>query len=204
MPFAPVSWWAHAAAATGITFDNAEHFEKMSYRNRYRIQGANNPVQLSIPLVAGRDQRTPMAAVAIASHERWQVQHWRTLVSIYRRSPFWEYYEPSLAELFNNPFTELTAFNLASYQWVARQLKLSIPLAETDTFVATCPAGTSDLRHMKPATEQALHARFPHYYQVFADRIGFQPNLSILDLLFSEGPATLTWLREHYDTLTQF
>lgn len=201
LPFAPISWWAHVVHADLITFDKAEHFEKMSYRNKYRISGANNPIQLSIPLVNGRQQRCAMKDVQIFNDGKWQVQHWRTLVSVYKQTPYWEFYEQSLQILFETPYTSLIAFNMATFRWAQQQLKLKTPFEETDKYIATYPSEITDLRHIKPSKEIEQLGNFPRYYQVFEDRIGFLPNLSILDLLFSEGPHALVWIKTHRDEL---
>ena len=168
----------------------------MSYRNRYTVSGANNPNQLSIPLVNGRNQRAVMADVMIHNTERWQQQHWRTLVSVYRRSPYWEYYELTLQPLFETEFTHLVDFNLATVKWVLSQLKQKTEVKFTGTYIAQYPPECIDLRHIKTSNSKKATMNFPKYYQVFEDRIGFIPNLSILDLLFSEGPATMGYLTE--------
>jgi len=126
MPFPPISWWAAVLGAETLYLDAHEHFEKMSYRNRYYISGSNGRIQLSVPLVHGRDQRAPMHDVQISNEQIWQVQHWRTLVSVYRRSPYFDYYEDSLREIFESGFNHLTHFNLTTIDWVKQQLKLPI------------------------------------------------------------------------------
>lgn len=194
LPFPAISWWANIINADKLLLDGYEHFEKMTYRNKFRISGANNPIQLSVPVTGGREQRKAMRDVAIHNQEKWQIQHWRTLVSVYRQSPFWEYYEPSLEVLYGNQYTLLTDFNKASILWCIKQLKLAIPVNDSVSYQSAYN-GATDLRQLKPAKKEAL-ANFPKYYQVFEDRIGFQPDLSILDLLFSEGPNTLNWMKE--------
>ncbi len=121
IPFPNISWWAMAHKAT-VLFDGTEHFEKMTYRNKYFITGANGGIQLSVPLEQGREQRRPMNEVMIYNKERWQTQHWRTLVSVYKRTPFFEHYEPSLQTLFEKQYTSLTDFNLATIYWLKKQL----------------------------------------------------------------------------------
>jgi hypothetical protein len=138
-----------------------------------------------------------MQEVRISNDTRWQVQHWRTLVSVYRRSPFWEYYEHSLQPLFETQFGHLYLFNIATHNWIANQLKLELQTTETLNYRATYDEVLADLRPLKPATNKSAQRRFPHYYQIFEDRIGFQPDLSILDLLFAEGPNTLGWIKTH-------
>lgn len=192
MPFPGISWWVAVAEAATVIFDKAEHFEKMSYRNKYYITGSNGMITLSIPLQKGRDQRTPMREVAISNAERWQVQHWRTLVSVYKRSPFFDHYEPALQQLFERKFELLADFNLAGIEWVKAQLKLDFTIEFADTFVKQ-PANTIDLRHMKRNKEST--GTLPTYYQLFEERNGFIPNLSILDLLFAEGNRTTELLK---------
>ena len=106
-----------------VIFDGAEHFQKMTHRNRYDISGANNTIKLSVPLVNGRNQRVPMREVCIHNEERWQVQHWRTLVSVYKRTPFFDHYATTLGELFQTQFTHLADFNKATHRWVKAQLR---------------------------------------------------------------------------------
>ncbi len=189
--FPRISWWGQVMGADMVIFDGYEHFEKMTYRNKYHISGANNSIKLSVPLVNGRNQRVPMAEVRIHNESRWQLQHWRTLVSVYRGTPFFEHYEDSLLALFETQFEYLVDFNKAALQWVKHQLNLRFEEQEAASFLKAYQDGVIDLRSNKPAS-----AKFPRYYQVFEDRIGFQPDLSILDLLFSEGPAATAILQQ--------
>lgn len=174
-----------------VLLDKAEHFEKMTWRNRYRIAGANNAILLSIPLVNGRNQHVPMADICIYNEERWQIQHWRTLVSAYKRSPYFDHYADSLQTLFEQRFEQLTAFNEATVQWVKTVLRLRFELQQTDVYVKDYQNSAIDLRSIndKPSV-------FPKYYQLFEYRIGFQPDLSILDLLFAEGPGAMKVLAQ--------
>ena len=190
LTFPDISWWGHVASADVVILDAAERFQKMSFRNRYRISGANNSVLLTVPLVSGREQHLPMADVQIYNDARWQTQHWRTLVSVYKRSPYFDHYEESLKTLFETPFTRLIDMDRASIVWVKQQLKMSFTIQETEVYQKHYPADIMDLRNAKKQAEN-----LPKYYQVFEDRIGFVPNLSIVDLLFSEGPHTVNKLK---------
>ena len=183
LAFPNIGWWIKVAGTNKLVLDKGENFQKMTYRNRYLISGANNQILLSIPIERGRNQHIPMANVKIFNREKWQVQHWRTLVSVYKRSPFFDHYEPSLKSLFEEQFINLVDFNLASIQWVIRQLKLSFELEIENEYLSDYPSGFSDLR-----SNSNQEIRYPSYQQVFEDRIGFIPNLSILDMLFSVGP----------------
>ena len=184
--FPNIAWWASVMKADHVILDKAEHFQKMSYRNRYRISGANNPVLLTVPLVSGRNQRTAMKDVRIFNDSAWQTQHWRTLVSVYNRTPYFGHYADSLKPLFETEFDLLVDFNRMSIHWVRQQLGGRFTTEETDVFVKEYPAEIDDNRNLDEGNDPML---FPKYYQVFEDSIGFVPNLSILDLLFSEGPG---------------
>lgn len=185
-----ISWWLRVINAGAIVFDIHEHYEKMSSRNRYKISGSNNSILLTVPLVNGRNQHTPIADVQISNESNWQVQHWRTLVSVYNRSPYFYHYQPSLEQLYEQPFTHLVDFNKAALDWVLKQLKFKPQLLETEAYHRECRDGCIDLRN-----DKSTALPMPKYYQVFEDRIGFVPDLSILDLLFSEGPHAKDWLR---------
>lgn len=189
LTFPNIGWWMQVLQADKVILDTAEHFDKMSYRNRYRISGANNSILLTVPLVNGRNQHTPMAEVLIHNAERWQVQHWRTLVSVYKRSPYFEHYEPELKRLYEQEFTQLLDFNRTGMQWVLRQLKPGFTTEETSVYLKEYGDEVTDLRALKKYAPA-----FKKYYQVFEDRIGFVPDLSILDLLFSEGPGVVDLL----------
>jgi len=191
--FPDINWWSAVLKADVVILDAGEHFEKMTFRNRYRVGGANNSILLSVPLVNGRNQHTQMKDVQIYNSEQWQVQHWRTLTSVYRRSPYFEHYEPTLKPLFETRYDLLIDFNRAGVAWAKQQLGIRFEMKETTVFQKDYPPEVTDLRFLKPLKPQA--GTFPKYYQVFEDRIGFQPNLSILDLLFSEGPGAVGLLK---------
>ncbi len=191
LTFPPTGWWVYAARAEEILFEKQEHFQKMSDRNRYCISGSNNSILLTIPLVNGRNQAAPIQQVQILNDGKWQVQHWRTLVSVYNRSPYFYHYEATLKQLFDTEYDKLTDFNMAALNWVRQQMKLNYQAAATDSYVKYYGHEYTDLRGWKnDLVPEEL------YYQVFEDRIGFVPGLSILDLLFSEGPRSADWLRK--------
>ena len=200
IPFPCISWWAAAATVDTMLLDKHEHFEKMSYRNRYYLSSANGLLTLSIPLQHGRDQRAAMQDVRVDNNARWQVQHWRSIVSVYKRSPYFDHYEPSLAPLFTQAHTRLTDVNMASILWLQEQLNLNFNVTFTQDYLPQHPGARYDLR--KKLKRNAVDTgNFPNYYQLFSDRIGFLPDLSILDLLFSEGPHTMAWIEKNKDTL---
>lgn len=200
IPFPNIHWWTLASQADAMCFDKAEHFAKMTYRNRYYISGSNGLIQLSIPLAGGRNQRVCMAEIEISDRDRWQTQHWRTIVSVYRRAPYFEFYEMELQQLFETPFLHLADFNLATIHWLKKQLKLEFKETFITQFQKTY-GQTTDIRNMKPGIESTTNCDFPIYYQLFQERTGFLPNLSMLDLLFAEGPYALQWINDNKEQI---
>ncbi len=191
MPFPAISWWTTIIDTDVLILDKAEHFEKMSFRNRYEIAGANGKIMLSIPIEKGRNNRASMKDIKIAPGN-WQTQHWRTIMSAYGRAPFFEYYSPYLQKLFETNFTFLIDFNVASVQYVEKSLKIQLKKTFTEEYVDRYDSAL-DLR----IAPQRTTSSFPQYFQPFANKTGFLPNLSILDLLFSEGPAIIAWIKEN-------
>lgn len=200
IPFPNIYWWAMASSVSTVCFDKAEHFQKMTYRNRYYIAGSNGLVQLGIPLLYGRDQRTSMNKLAISNTTRWQVQHWRTLFSVYNRSPYFEHYALSLESLYTKEFNSLIEFNFASVHWLKEQLQVAFEEHYMEEYNPSFD-GVDLRKGFKPGIERAQSIGNPAYYQVFSDRIGFIPNLSMLDLLFSEGPNAMRWVNQHREEI---
>lgn len=192
MPFPNIKWCLLISQADKIIFDIAEHFEKMTYRNRYYITGANGLIQLTIPLAQGRNQRTAMKDVQIDNTESWQQQHWRTIKSVYGRAPFFEHYAMSLEPLFTTVCENLTDFNKATVKWLKRELRFTYEEEYSDAYVSKYK-DVKDLRKkVKPSIEKTpVSEDEAIYYQMFKERNGFYKNLSILDLLFAEGPMAM-------------
>lgn len=199
MPFPNMFWWSVLQGGEEVLFDVAEHFVKMSYRNRYYITGANGLIQLTVPLAHGRDQRTAMKNVLIDNNERWQVNHWRTITSVYGRAPYFEHYGPLLEPLFSQKFDTLVAFNRATIAWLQLQTGIKFSPTEVEVY-KKYDDDVTDLRgkQFMPGIEKnPLAENYGLYYQLFSERNGFYPNLCLLDLLFSEGPAVRQVLKQH-------
>ncbi|WEK34903.1 MAG: WbqC family protein [Candidatus Pseudobacter hemicellulosilyticus] len=172
-----------------VRFDIYDRYQKMSFRNRCLVVGAQGPVNLSVPLVEGRDQRRPMKEVRIANDRNWQVQHWRTLTACYNRSPWFEFYRDELEGLFLKKWDFLVDWNLACWDWVNRKMGLPMTASVTDHY-QTYYEETEWVDLRNKLLPKSILSDFPEpvrYPQVFEDRVGFVPHCSILDLLFCEG-----------------
>lgn len=169
----PVSWCVHFWQAPVVELEAQEHYQKGSWRNRCEIAGPNGRQLLSIPLVKGKNSRMPIRDVRIAYDEPWQRSHWRSIVTAYGSSPYFDHYADALRPFYEKPQPFLFDFNLALMEFVLlgkMGWKGQLRLSETYH-----PAVVTDAPELK---------RYP---QVFEEKFGFLPDLSVLDLLFCVG-----------------
>lgn len=166
-----------------------ESFQKMSFRNRYIISGANNTISLSIPIAGGREQKTPIKDVRINHLTGWQTIHWRTLLTAYSKAPFFEFYSEDVKRLIFSNEESLLMFNIKILQWVLNVLSVSVIIRFTGEFILHYANDTDCRNYFLPKSFQKDTINWgPKYPQVFEDRLGFQPNLSIIDFIFCVGP----------------
>lgn len=179
-----------------IIWEVHDNYQKQTYRNRYHICTDQGLHKLSIPIkhVGGQDGRQKYAEVQIDNGYKWQQQHWRTLQTAYRTSPFFEFYEDELAPLFEKRFTHLMDFNWAGIEFMTDALLLDFPKEKTAAYSGN-PEAAADLRILVNAKKGPKPETRP-YTQVFSDRHGFIGNLSTLDLLFNEGSNALSYLKQ--------
>ena len=197
---------------SNIVFEQYENYQKMSFRNRCRIAGADGPIDLSIPLVNGRDQKTIMKDVRISDRQPWQAQHWKTIVSCYSRSPWFEFYRDELEEMYKKRFDFLLDWNWVCFEWSLRTLGVSIPVTRTDVYRKVYAAGEGEDWRGKIIPKDGgaaggkeegqgrlsvagMSDAVLKYHQVFEERTGFIPHLSILDLLCCEGKEAIRYIR---------
>ena len=172
---------------SNIVFDIYERYQKMSFRNRCIITGANGPVTLSVPLETGRDQKTIMKEVRISHQDNWQKQHWKSIVSSYNRSPWFEFYRDELELIYKKSFVFLTDWNQACFEWSIQKLGWPISISTTNEFIETYDATKWLDKRNTLLPKNYMNFEAVKYRQVFEERTGFMPNLSIIDLLFCEG-----------------
>lgn len=192
--FGQFNWYKLLFKISNIEISQYEAYPKTSFRNRTIITGSNGLIVLSVPLQNGRNQKSQTRDVKISYDQDWQEQHWRSIVSCYGKSPFFEYYKDSLKSLFQKKQEYLLDLNLTTQEWVLKQLKSkSIPPFSMTQETAIKQTEWDFRDQFKPSSFQTVQNPVK-YPQVFEDRIGFQPNLSILDLLSCMGPASKTLL----------
>ncbi|MBR5394138.1 MAG: WbqC family protein [Bacteroidaceae bacterium] len=182
---APVSHYSAYYRADEVRLEVCDHFTKQTLRNRCWIDSPNGALALTIPVVK-TEGKTPMRDVRISDHGNWRHQHWVALESSYRQSPFFEYYADDFAPFYEKKWEFLADFNEELMALVASLLDIQKPVARTMTYGAN---GANEANGAYGANEAARP-----YYQVFASRHGFLPDLSIVDLLFNLGPEGVLWL----------
>lgn len=190
---APVPLYVRLYAADAMVVDDVSPFVKQTYRNRAVIAAEGGTLPLTIPVVHDGG-RMPMRDVRISEHVNWRHQHWNALVSAYRKSPFFEYYADDFAHFYEERDGFLMDFNLRLHAVVSELLGVEREVK----FLSDEAAGAVDLRAIaEPKALEAIDGvALQPYYQVFAQRNGFVPSLSVVDLLFNTGPEGLLVLRD--------
>ena len=178
-----------------VRIETAENYLKQTYRNRCTIAAAGGPLSLSIPIEKPDTVKCLTRDIRISDHGNWRHLHWNALVSAYGMSPYFEYYEEDFAPFYEKKYEFLFDFNEELRLTVCRLLDLQPNVAYTETYL---PEVENDFREIIRPKHQGADPEFAAkpYYQVFRDKHGFIPNLSIADLLFNMGPEALLVLRD--------
>lgn len=189
-----ITLWACMARASHIILEQKDNYQKQTQRNRLYIHGANGKLMLSIPVKhLGHAGHQKYEHVQIDNSFPWQVQHWKSLQTAYRSSPYFEFYEDELALFFTKKFTHLYAFNKALFTTICQLLGMRTTITHSDTYEQS--SSVKDLRPLLEIKRKQAYALLT-YTQVFNEKNGFIHNLSILDLLFNEGPNSLLLLQK--------
>lgn len=195
---APIALYARLYAASGIIFDRESSFIKQTFRNRTIIATENGVQSLTIPIVHTAGKQL-MQDIRISEHGNWRHLHWNAMVSAYRKSPFFDYYADDFAHFYEERDGFLIDFNLRLHNVVCELLGLERDvLFSSEETMERDKNEIEDIRLIAEPKERSNIATFTlePYYQVFASRHGFIPNISIVDLLFNMGPEALLTLRD--------
>ena len=207
--FPPVSWFAAAAKDWGrvvvtnpssfcdVYLEAHENFQKQSYRNRCIIASANGPEAISVPVVHDGDIfHTPITEIRVDYKDQWVKKAWRAIESAYSSSAYFDYYKDDIYAILSSGIPTLWDLNLRIIEFFIQKIRLGIHIVPTESYAS---AGNAlDYRNVIHPKKQNtilkdLDMEKP-YFQVFAGKYGFQSDLSVMDLLFNEGPQSLLYL----------
>ncbi|RNL68035.1 hypothetical protein ED312_23440 [Sinomicrobium pectinilyticum] len=176
-----------------VILEAEDNFQKQTYRNRMYIYGPGGKQLLTIPVKHSKTgEHQKYRDIRIENDFNWRKQHWKTLQTAYRTSPFFEFYEDDLAPVFEKKPEFLMDLNLETIAFVCDILQINPEYGKTSAYEREV-SGMKDYRFMVNAKGEPEFPLEP-YTQVFGEKHGFISNLSILDLLFNEGPNALSYL----------
>ena len=196
--FSPISQYGMIYQSEHIEFEVEDNFQKQTYRNRCYIYGANGKQMLNIPIVhskSGIKQKTKDIQIESSTH--WKKQHYKSLKSAYNSSPFFEFYEDDLMSVLDRGYKFLLDLNLHTFEFINDALDLEKSMKKTDSYQVE----VEDDYRLLASVKQHPNCVSDTYIQVFDDKHGFIKNLSILDLLFMEGPNSISFLEKLNVTL---
>lgn len=193
--FGPVQWYQKLNRCERVLIEQHDSFIKQTYRNRCVIATPNGALALSVPTKPAAESTPPQ----ISDHGNWRHVHWNALKSAYGESPFFEYYADDLLPFFEERWDNLYDFNLDICRTMCQLLDIEPDIRLTDHYITREEAaaqGIIDLRDAIRPKHPMEDADFTprKYYQVYGQRHGFLPNMSILDLLFNMGNESVLWL----------
>ncbi len=192
--FPPVSYFGALIKCTEIALEAEETYIKQTYRNRCIILSANGLQNLIVPIKRPEGNHSKTKIIYPDYSTNWPVQHLRSLHAAYKASPYYDYYIPYFEQILLKEWDTLLALNQAVINEIMRLLKISISLSITTTFEKK-PEQFVDFRAFYNPKKPSSPELFNDYYQVFGEKFPFQPDLSVIDLLFNEGPQSLIYLQ---------
>ena len=175
-----------------LLVERFEHYVKQTYRTRTKIATANGILDLIVPILHGVKEHIPMKDIRINYDFNWQRLHWLSIQTAYRSSPYFEYYEDDFARFYEQRHDFLFDFNIEQLQLLLKCMKINRSVAFTETYIS--PVEPLDYREVIHPKKPSLLEHPEPYYQVFEEKHGFLPDLSVVDLLFNQGPQSKSYL----------
>ena len=193
---APIQWFQKLNRYDAVVIEQHDNFLKQTFRNRCVIATANGTQTLTIPVEKSDGDKCLMRDIRISDHGNWRRLHWNALATAYGDSPFFDYYADDLRPFYEQRFAFLLDFNMQMTAKLCELLDITPNISLSEEYVKDVESGVDDFRDAIRPKHPMPDADFipKPYYQVYAQRHGFIPNLSILDLLFNMGNEAVFYL----------
>ena len=213
--FGPIQWYQKLNRYDECLIERHESFIKQTYRNRMLIPTTNGPLSLTIP--TNHNTSLAMKDIRISDHANWRHVHWNALLSAYGESPFFEYYQDDIRPFYEKKYEFLFDFNMEITEKMIELLDIRPKISVTSEYIQSEELKVKSeefnglanhkvqskevqsivdfreaIRPKKPLPDAEFESK--RYYQVYEQKFGFQPNMSILDLLFTEGNEAIFYL----------
>jgi len=195
----PIHYFTRFLLYTSICIERYENYTKQTYRNRCVICSANGSLSLIIPVLKGDEHKILMRDIRIDYQKHWQKLHWKSIESAYRSAPFYEYFIDDIAGFYGKKYDFLFDFNIEILYTLLKMLDLNVNIGFSDEFIPDASENFDDMRDLiHPKKSYQIDPTFSPvvYNQVFRNKHGFIPNVSIIDLIFNEGPDAVEILRK--------
>ena len=167
--------------------DLGENYVKRSERNRALILSANGVMPLTVHVEKANRPRQPMRDVRIDYSKRWQHQHWVSILSAYKSSPYFDYFADAIEPFYRREWQFLVDYNMEYLEVLLRLLGSNAAVKTSEQYIVA----TAEDNDFRPKQKNGSTFVAEPYFQVFSDRMPFQENLSILDLVMCEGPSAI-------------
>ena len=190
--FGPIIQYVVFAKADKAVFEVHDNFQKQTYRNRCNIATANGKQALTVPIQHNKGIKLKTSEIKIDYKDNWQIQHLRAIETAYSSSPFFEFFIDDLRPIFQTKYEHLLELNMATHEFISDAIELEVPFENSVEYIMH---PENDFRALAIAKSKRSF-ELKRYIQVFEPKLGFLSNLSILDLLFMEGPNTLNYLEQ--------
>ena len=176
-----------------LLIEQQEFYPKQTYRTRATIATANGPLDLIVPIVHGRKEHVKMKDIRINYDFNWQRLHWLSIQTAYRRSAYFEYYEDDFLRFYDQKHEFLLDLHMEQLHLLLHCLKIKRSVNLTEQYDEATEQLTDYRKDIHPK-KASLYPGAKPYYQVFEDKHGFLPDLSVIDLLFNQGPQSKSYL----------
>lgn len=181
--FGPIAYYRQLVSSKQFFIEQHETYVKQTIRNRTTIYSSNGPLDLSIPVKKVFGNKTITKDIQISYDEDWIKNHWKALESAYMHTPYFEHYGSEVFQLISSKETSLLNFNLSILNSIIKWLDLDVYFNCTESYSKNVGEDFRTFNFNQPNVDYKTS-----YYQVFSGNHGYIPNLSLLDLLFHEGP----------------